>query len=282
MAQLIIPVESPLYQHFQDALEHRHIILLAGLPGVGKSLYLQQLALMAEQQGKHVYLLQWDVTRQAFETPEILAEYPEIDGVTHAGIRKAVGMWARQALANWAKHRQDNAILLGEVPLIGNRLIELAQQHDDEVEAVLASEATLFMLPVPSKRIRERIEKARAQSISQPQHARENADAPSHVLRALWHQVHALARQWQWTSSEDTAYDPVLYRQVYQRLLQHRRLQVLEIDEAFTPQGSVYDLHAIAGELAADGEDVARIMREIRHHYRADELEQVVAQWHQL
>lgn len=282
MSQFIIPSTSPIYQQFQRALAKRNIVLFAGLPGVGKSLYLQQLALMAEAQGKRVYLLQWDVTRQVFETPEVLAKYPEIDGVTHVAIRKGVGMWARQAVNTWAKIRTDRDILIGEVPLIGNRLIELAQTMQDEAERVLAGEQSLFMIPVPSKRIREIIEKARSRSISDPKHERENADAPSHVLKALWYQVHKLAVDWGIATLDDASYNPEIYAQVYQHLLQHRQTDVLHIDESFEPQGSVYDLAAIAGELAATSEQVKEIMLTIEHNYNTKELEQTVADWHKV
>lgn len=282
MSQLIIPSTSPIYQQFQTALAQRTIILFAGLPGVGKSLYLQQLALMAGAQGKQVHLLQWDVTRQVFELPEVLGKYPEIDGVTHAAIRKGVGMWTRQAVNTWMKIRSDKDILIGEVPLIGNRLIELAQKMQDKAEAVLAGEQTLFMIPVPSKRIRELIEKARSRSITDPKHERENADAPSHVLKALWYQVHKLAMDWGMATLDDANYNPKIYAQVYQHLLQHRQVEVLQVDEAFQPQGSVYDLAAVAGELAATPEQVQEIMLTIEHNYNSEELEQAVADWYKV
>lgn len=282
MSELIIPSTSPIYQQFQTALAQRTIILFAGLPGVGKSLYLQQLALMAGAQGKQVHLLQWDVTRQVFELPEVLGKYPEIDGVTHVAIRKGVGMWARQAVNTWMKIRSDKDILIGEVPLIGNRLIELAQKTQDKAEAVLAGEQTLFMIPVPSKRIRELIEKARSRSITDPKHERENADAPSHVLKALWYQVHKLAVDWGMATLEDANYNPKIYAQVYQRLLQHRQVEVLQVNEAFQPQGSVYDLAAVAGELAATPEQVKEIMLTIEHNYNSEELEQAVADWYKV
>ena len=53
---------------------------------------------MAHEKGRTVHLLQWDVTRASFEMPEVLARYPEIDGVSHAMIRKAMGLWARDGV----------------------------------------------------------------------------------------------------------------------------------------------------------------------------------------
>ena len=90
-------------------------IMVEGLPGVGKSLYIRELALAAHAAGRAVHLLQWDVARPAFELPGIIARYPERDGVTHAVIRKAVGQWAREAVVQWGdvdhwrKYREDIA-----------------------------------------------------------------------------------------------------------------------------------------------------------------------------
>ena len=116
---------------------------------MGKSLLLQQLSLIAGEVGRRVHLLQWDVARGPFETPEILARYPETDGVTHAVIRKAAGLWAREAVGAWQRrHADPRDLLIGEVPLIGNRLIELVQRRDDEVEGLLAGEGSVFLIPV--------------------------------------------------------------------------------------------------------------------------------------
>jgi len=96
---------------------------------------LQQFALIANEIGRVVHLLQWDVARGAFETPDLLARYPEVNGITHAAIRKAVGLWAREAVWRWERaHGEARHLLIGETPLIGNRLIELAQRREDEVE----------------------------------------------------------------------------------------------------------------------------------------------------
>src|SRR3954451_10462208 len=140
----VLPPDSELYRRLHAAAVERRCVLFAGLPGVGKSLLLQQVSLIAHEVGRRVSLLQWDVARGPFETPEILARYPEIDGVTHAAIRKAAGLWAREAVGAWDRThpgRSDGAdVLIGEVPLVGNRLIELVQRRDDAAEALLAGE----------------------------------------------------------------------------------------------------------------------------------------------
>ncbi len=84
---IVIPQNSDLYQLFARLSADKRIIIVAGLPGVGKSLLVQQLALIAHATGRTVHLLQWDVSRMAFETPDVIAKYPEIDGVTHPAIR---------------------------------------------------------------------------------------------------------------------------------------------------------------------------------------------------
>src|SRR3954451_9037660 len=174
----VLPPDSELYRRLHAAAVERRCVLFAGLPGVGKSLLLQQVSLIAHEVGRRVSLLQWDVARGPFETSELLARYPEIDGVTHAAIRKGAGLWARGAVGEWDRTHPDRQdILIGEVPLIGNRLIELVQQRSDEVEALLAGEGTLFLIPVPSREVRRAIEAARAREMAAPSHERELANA---------------------------------------------------------------------------------------------------------
>src|SRR5438045_3155926 len=106
----------------------RRMVFFAGLPGVGKSLFIRELARVARAMGRTVDLLQWDVVRPAFESRAILARYPERDGASHPVLRKAAGRWVRNAVIRWHReHEGSSGILIGEVPLIGNRLVELAQ-----------------------------------------------------------------------------------------------------------------------------------------------------------
>jgi len=192
----IIPLDSALYGALRQAATDRRCVFFAGLPGVGKSLLLQQLSVIAGEVGRRVHLLQWDVARGPFETPEILGCYPEVDGVTHAVIRKAAGLWAREAVGVWQRRHPDpRELLIGEVPLIGNRLIELVQRRDDEVEALLAGEETVFLIPVPSREVRQVIEAARAREMASPSHERERANAVPGLVQALWEEIAAVARE---------------------------------------------------------------------------------------
>ena len=116
----IIPADTPIGAHFRRAVGEKKVILVAGLPSSGKSLMLQQLTILADQAGRPIHTMQWDTARRPFETERWLDRYPERDDVTHPGIRKAVGFWVRGAVADWtARHRDDTAILIGELPVVG-------------------------------------------------------------------------------------------------------------------------------------------------------------------
>src|SRR6266481_5104522 len=87
-------------------LADRRLVFFAGLPGTGKSLLVHQLVHLATGVGRRVHLLQWDVARPVFEASPAGRRYPLADGVTHAVIRKAAGLWVRHAIARWSeRHR---------------------------------------------------------------------------------------------------------------------------------------------------------------------------------
>ena len=280
----IVPRDSSLYEMLHQAATERRCVFFAGLPGVGKSLLLQQLSLIAGEVGRRVHLLQWDVARSPFETPEILARYPETDGVTHAVIRKAAGLWAREAVGVWLGRHPDPAdLLIGEVPLIGNRLIELVQRWADEVEALLAGEATVFLIPVPSREVRQVIEAARVREMASPTHERERANAVPSLVQALWVEVAAVARELGVESGSGPAgdFDPELYAGVYERLLRHRHVARLDVAAALPVQASVYDALAVASELMPTPEDVKRVMAAVEERPTAD-VELEVADWYRV
>ena len=279
---LVIPISSTLYDTFKELAESQRIVFITGLPGVGKSLLIQQLALIANEAGRKVHLLQWDVSRKSFETPEVIAKYPEVDGVTDPAIRKAVGLWARDAVVGWNRtHAGEEHFLIGELPLIGNRLIELAEVHDDEAEALLKSDRVRYVTPVPSWEVREVIEKSREQTISNPANEKEKLDAPPNVLRALWQEVNTLAREIGITKARpDSPYNPYIYGGVYEALLQHRHGTSVLVNVVLQPRGSVYDMDVIEGELKASEEEVSRIMSAVESRYTREALVEAVANWH--
>ena len=260
VSQLILAPDSAIYRKFADFIAGADYVFFAGLPGVGKSLLLQQMALMAGARGRRVHLLQWDVARQPFESPR----YPLVDGATHPNVIKATGAWVRDAIVEWDTARSPEDILLGEFPLIGGRMMEIARPADDAAEALLRRERTQFVIPVPSRQVRALIESRREQSIAKPQHNNEAHDAPPDLLRALWRDLHKVALRLRLADeATDDAYAPAVYAAVYQHLLQHRNHQVLAIDAPLQPKASVYDEMATLPQLRASAPLAAAIMARV-------------------
>jgi len=283
MSEIIIPEHSTIYSICQKLVKDAKVIILTGLPGVGKSLYVQQLALMAQQSGRQVHLLQWDVARDAFETDAILAKYPEIDGVTHAMIRKAIGLWARSSIMDWAEQFSgDDHLLIGEAPFVGERLMQLAKVYDDSAETLLASDKAQFLLPVPTNHVRALIEKKRASSIANPQHEHESKDAPPNVLTMMWHEIHDIGATLGFCEpSPSPAYDAEVYQKMYEYLSQYRNSQTLIIDEVLQPSGSVYDLSNIVGHLQAPPDEVDKIIAHLERDSTVEAIEAEVSRWYQ-
>src|SRR5262249_7387862 len=166
--------------------------------------------------------------------------YPLADGVTHAVIRRAAGLWVRDALADWSeRHRAPEHFLVGETPFVGNRFVELARRIDDRAEALLASPACRFAIATPSRDVRRFLEAQRERRAADPLHPREREDAPPHVLRDLWQNLAALAGG---ATGVPTPYDPAVYAGVYERVLRHRNTEVVHLDMILpTERISVYD-----------------------------------------
>ncbi|EPJ50721.1 MAG: hypothetical protein OFPI_19600 [Osedax symbiont Rs2] len=280
---IILASDSNMYQAFEQATNKR-IVFFTGLSGVGKSLYIQQFSKMAERAGRVVHLLQWDVTREAFQTPAVMQKYPEIAGVTHPMIRKAVGLWTRCGIADWhARYSDDKHILIGELPLIGNRLMEVVQALDDQVESLLAGKNVQFFLPVPSREVRAHILSCRTSSIDDPNHEREAADAPPSVVNLHWQQIRQLAIDLGLADGDCSAdYQPQIYSAAYQHLLQHRNALTLPVTEVLDTRGSVYELGAVASEISASAEQVTSIFNQVERQYSLRQVEQMVDNWHQI
>src|SRR4030095_17251369 len=75
---------------------------------------------------------------------------PQVAGVPHGVIRLAVGRWARAAVATWHARHAREALLLGETPFVGHRLVELARTDPHDAEPLLASASARFVVPGPS------------------------------------------------------------------------------------------------------------------------------------
>jgi hypothetical protein len=259
------------------------MIFAAGLPGTGKSLVIHQLAHLAAGVQREVHLLQWDVARPVFEASAAGRRYPMLDGVTHPVVRKAAGLWARRAVGDWARRRIPRALLLGETPFVGNRLIELARPADDDVEGLLRGAACRFVIPVPSVEVRRFVEAERDRRAARPLNIREREDAPPHVLRGLWRELHAVAVRQGWTDAAagDVAYDPELYRRVYEGLLRHRHVEPLRLETVLaTGTLSVYDFDVPCPEVVPREEEAEAAVREVERRYPdADALTREVERW---
>ena len=262
MSPLVIPPDSMLYETFDQLVKRAGLVFFAGLPGVGKSLLLQQLALMARQAGRRAHLLQWDVARQPFESPR----YPLKDGVTHPLVIRAVGAWSRGALQAWdGAFAAAGDMLIGEVPLIGGRFMEIVRPADDAAEALLRDRRARFLLPVPSLELRAHIESQRERSIAAPRHQNEAHDAPPDLLRALWRDLHQVALQLGLAEAAADAapYSPEIYAAVYRHLLQHRHVEQVNLRRPLPAAASVYDGLDALPQLRATTMEAAAILAQL-------------------
>ena len=281
MSKTILPEASQIYRCFAELIHSADRVFFAGLPGVGKSLLLQQLALLARAAGRGVHLLQWDRARQPFESPR----YPLDQGATHPIVIRATGLWLRKTLPGWHKtHAHADVMLIGELPLIGGRFMELARPADDEAEALLADKRSQFVLPLPSREVRALIERRRAASIAHPAHENESQDAPPDLLRALWQDLYRIAVQLGIAEAlaQDAPYSPEIYEATYRHLLRHRQLIVLPIDEPLRPVASVYDFDAELPHLIAEPEQAQALLRELEATTSRARLRRDSASWYEL
>lgn len=287
---IIVSEGSPLWSALDALSREARMVFFAGLPGTGKSLLIHQLAHLAHARGRLVHLLQWDVARPAFEASAPGLRYPQERGVTHGIIRIAVGRWARSALVRWhTEHLGLADVLIGETPFVGNRLIELCRQENDEAEAVLSDASTRFVIPVPSRDLRAHLETERARRARAPLHDREREDAPPEVLRDLWRQLIGVARTLgvgdaAASAGDDAPYDPALYRAVYERLLVYRHIQVLALDTPL-PAGtmSAYDFMVPTADVLPAGTDAARAILDVEARYPdAETLRREIDAWYRI
>jgi len=266
----LVQRDHALHEALARLARTARMVFVAGLPGTGKSLVIHQLAHLAVEAGRSVHLLQWDVARPVVEASEAGRRYPVVDGVTQPMIRKAVGLWARRAVVAWDRRwPAPEHLLVGETPLIGHRLTELARRHDDAAEPLLAGPGCRFAIAVPSVAVRRHVEAERERRASASRNAREREDAPPHVLRELWRQLLVAARALGITAaSDDHPYDPVVYRRVYEAVLRARDPETLALDTILpTDAMSVYDFAVPCVDLVPREDEVDALVRESEARY---------------
>jgi hypothetical protein len=263
------------------------VAVVAGLPGTGKSLVIRELVRLAAARGRLVHTVQWDIARPVFEAAPAGRPYPLADGVTHVVIRKAAGLWVREAVAAWDRANAGAPpLLVVEAPLVGGRFIELARPARDAAEDVLDAPSSRFIVPVPSAEVRRFVEAERDRRMARPVHPREREDAPSHVLRALWNDLasagRALGLPGAPPEGEAAAYDPALYEAVYRHVLSRRRVEALPLARVLpVADASVYDLGAPAREVLPAGDEIERAVRAVEAAYREPaRLEEEAARWY--
>lgn len=285
---VIVQADALVLRQLQTLARTPRLVFFAGLPGTGKSLLSHQLAHLAVTCGRSVHLLQWDVARPVFEAHPAGQRYPVVQGITHEVIRKAVGRWARHALITWHhQHPEPQHLLIGETPFIGNRFVELAQPRDDAVEGLLRQRTSLFVIPVPSRQVRQHIEAERWRRSATPLHPQEQEDAPPHVLQALWQELVRIAPLLGLpvaSHNPPVPYDPALYQGVYQTLLRHRQVQVMPVDALLpTAALSVYNFAIERTYLTPSLEEVGCFIQEVeRLHPDPEALQRDVAQWYRV
>ena len=217
------------------AVRSSRVIAVAGLPGVGKSLIVGEAAVSAADAGRRVHFLRWDSARLAFNADPYRRRYPEVADVTHPVIRRAAGVWARAAIGRWWDSTSADDVLLAEVPLFGNRFLELATSEADEIETHLCDALCRFIVVVPSVEVRHSVSLARARDYSAPKSANDRHSAAPDLVQAQWAELVDAAGRLGLATADPNHYDPEVYWRVYQRILRHRHAERLYVDCLMTP-----------------------------------------------
>src|SRR5262249_22995412 len=182
--------------------------------------------------------------------------------------RKAVGLWARHAVVDWER-RWSGAehLLVGETPLVGGRLSELAHVAADAAEALLTASSCCFALPIPSAEVRGVLESERERRVASPLPRRGREDAPPRVLRDLWSQLVGLGPSLGLppsTPADQTPYDPQLYRRAYETVLRHRHVEIVSLDTVLpTAAFSVYDFAVGRRDLVPSETEATALIQEV-------------------
>jgi len=277
----IIPESSPIYNQLSELTDSK-IVIFSGLPGVGKSLYINAFKAIAQNKAKDLDIIQWDVARKAFETDYISSYYPMGDGTVHNGLKLIAGLWLMDVVREWIDfNRSSDNILLIEAPLVGNRFIELMQkQLDDNLENFLSSELCQVVVPIPSTKVRAAIEAERERQVSED--AKVWSGAKPSVMLMLWKDTCIIANEFgkKIDVSEQPPYDPEIYLHVYSKILKHRNLVPLYIDEIFeVPEMEEDGLHDHQS-MHADSATADTYGKKIIDKYNDYHINELVDSWY--
>lgn len=279
----IIPTSSSVFQTLKKAAKEAKAVVFSGLPGVGKSLYINQFQAIAAKEGRTITVIQWDIARKAFESGKAAAHFPMGAGVVHNGVKLSVGAWLLDTIKSWLKNTQHSEnLLLIEAPLVGHRFIELAKiQSDKSLEDFFSSPAFQFLVPIPSKKVRAKIEGDRSAQIAED--AKTWTGAKPSVMLMIWKMVCGIANKFGQNIPMEgqPTYDPKIYEFVFNKILQHRHFTPLPIDEIYPVSvENEADLHA-TGSLAANEEVADKYAAQILSQYsNLADIDTVVADWY--
>lgn len=272
---------NALMQQLMTLVKEHQMIVVTGLPGVGKSLYLNILNALAQSQGKEVEVIQWDVARKAFETDYIQSIFPMGTATVHNGLKLVAGKWLIEVLVERLQNNQsDRKLLLVEAPLIGHRFVELVHRNtNSELETYLSSEKVKFVVPVPSRKLRKHIEIERSQQVSE--NAKVWSGAKPSVVLALWNHLCEIAVELQCHDNiENRQYDPELYACVYSEILKHRNFEILNIDDVFEIEQKDESHFHFDDSLKAEIKQANKLAKEINDRYSENEINSIVEQWY--
>ncbi len=277
---IYIPRESDVYRSLENLLDSR-IVIFSGLPGVGKSLYINAFREIAHDKGIDVDMIQWDVARKAFETDYISKHYPMGEGTVHNGLKLIAGLWLMDTVSHWIDFNESSEnILLIEAPLVGNRFVEIMQkQSDEKLESYLYSKCKV-VVPIPSKEVRLKIEKERERQVSED--AKVWSGAKPSVMLMLWKMTCEIANDFGRVIdvSGQPPYDPEVYEFVYSKILKHRHFIPLHVDEVFKiPEQDEDSLHSLDSMKAT--QDIAdQYGKKIIEKYNDYQLDEIVNSWY--
>jgi hypothetical protein len=263
------------------------MVFFTGLPASGKSFLLREQITMAVAAGRRVHMIRWDAGLASFARDSILARYPDVEDGSHPVIRKAAGLWGRQAVARWLSEHPDPAeMLIGEAPIIGNRYSEFVQVLPDAAEPAMGSDATAFFYPVPTCDVRGKLEAIRRATFANPQHPDEAKDAPPAIMNLAWRLTCAKAIELGLASAEDiedqSTYDETIYRRFFDHLLRHRNARAIDVETLYSGGGSAHDLEGSVSELVPTPGEVANAIATIEAAMTPEKAAREVDDWYRV
>ena len=268
-----------------DVARDSRMVFFTGLPASGKSFLVREMVTVAVAAGRRVQMIRWDTGLASFQDMGVSAKYPDVEDGSHPIIRKAAGLWGRRAVARWiAEHPDPAEMLIGEVPIIGNRYSEFLKPLPDDAEPALGSDATLFLYPVPTPEVRARLEAIRRDTFANPRHPDEKRDAPPSTMELAWRltclKVIDLGLVRERDLEAQPLYSETVYRMLFDRLLRHRNAQALRVDTLWPGGGSAHDLHDAVRELTATPDEVQLAIAAVEAAMTPEQAALDIGNWH--